>query len=349
MKKSIGRVGIPSRRGIELAGEFPLVQMSPYESDGDAPRFLRVVEPSVPELDFFRWAGDQREWILRELLHTGALLFRGMGLTGVEELGQFMRSVGGEVLDYKERSTPRSEIGEKVFSSTSHPADQEIFFHNENSYASSWPRLISFMAVKPALEGGETPLADSRAIYEKIPVDIRDEFAAKKIKYVRNFSGKHLGLSWQESFQMTSHEAVEAYCAERQIHVEWRGKDGLRTTQVRPAIRKHPITNDWLWFNHAAFYHPTTLPKLVLDSLLSIMPKDELPNYVTFGDGSAISDEAIAIVRETYRASSVSFPWETGDLLLLDNMMIAHSRSPYKGPRLVAVAMAELLTDRSAQ
>jgi len=32
--------------------------------------------------------------------------------------------------------------------------------------------------------------------------------------------------------------------------------------------------------------------------------------------------------------------WETGDLLLLDNMLMAHAREPFTGPRSVLVSLA---------
>lgn len=37
----------------------------------------------------------------------------------------------------------------------------------------------------------------------------------------------------------------------------------------------------------------------------------------------------------------VVFPWQTGDVLMLDNMLTAHAREPFQGPRKVVVAMAE--------
>jgi alpha-ketoglutarate-dependent taurine dioxygenase len=35
------------------------------------------------------------------------------------------------------------------------------------------------------------------------------------------------------------------------------------------------------------------------------------------------------------------FPWRTGDVLMLDNMLTAHARDPFEGPRKVVVAMAQ--------
>ncbi|CAM5231048.1 hypothetical protein SANTM175S_04757 [Streptomyces antimycoticus] len=33
--------------------------------------------------------------------------------------------------------------------------------------------------------------------------------------------------------------------------------------------------------------------------------------------------------------------WHTGDLLLIDNMLVAHGRRPYTGTRRVLVAMSD--------
>lgn len=44
-----------------------------------------------------------------------------------------------------------------------------------------------------------------------------------------------------------------------------------------------------------------------------------------------------------YEAHTVRRPWQTGDLLLLDNLRTAHAREPFRGPRNVVVAMADPL------
>lgn len=49
--------------------------------------------------------------------------------------------------------------------------------------------------------------------------------------------------------------------------------------------------------------------------------------------------EAILTV---YRQVQVSFPWQRGDVLMLDNLLVAHSRNPFVGPRKIIVAMADM-------
>jgi len=54
-----------------------------------------------------------------------------------------------------------------------------------------------------------------------------------------------------------------------------------------------------------------------------------------------IADAELDAVREAYRKATVLFSWQPGDLLLLDNMQVAHGRTPYTGNRKILVAMAD--------
>ncbi|MNG37044.1 Taurine catabolism dioxygenase TauD, TfdA family [compost metagenome] len=66
-----------------------------------------------------------------------------------------------------------------------------------------------------------------------------------------------------------------------------------------------------------------------------------MPRNTFHADGSTISDAVFDEVRAALEAETVSFAWQDGDVMMLDNMLIAHARNPFKGPRKVVVAMAE--------
>jgi len=42
-----------------------------------------------------------------------------------------------------------------------------------------------------------------------------------------------------------------------------------------------------------------------------------------------------------YQQEAVIFPWQAGDILMLDNMLTSHGRKPFVGARKVLVGMAE--------
>jgi alpha-ketoglutarate-dependent taurine dioxygenase len=48
-------------------------------------------------------------------------------------------------------------------------------------------------------------------------------------------------------------------------------------------------------------------------------------------------------LRAVYLQQMIEFPWQRGDVLLLDNMLAVHARNEYNGPRRILVSMAEAL------
>lgn len=246
-------------------------------------------------------------------------------------------------MKYSERSSPRSEIADRIYTSTDYPSNQSIFPHNEHSYSVTVPQNLAFWCSSVALNGGETPLGDTRRIYSRVAPAVREKFERLGWMYVRNFDGK-CGLAWETVFRTSERSQVEDYCRRANIEFEWKRGNELRTRQVRPAVLRHPRTSELLWFNHAAFFHVSTLPHEVQRVLKSEYCEQDLPNNTYYGDGSPLEDATVDALRDAYRSEMWSFPWQKGDLLLIDNLLTAHARNPFTGPRQVLVAMANPFT-----
>ena len=306
-----------------------------------------VIRPALDGVELVAWAAANRELIEDRLLDHGALLLRGFAVRSPEEFEQFIKTVSDRLLQYNERSSPRKNVSGNIYTSTDYPADQSIFFHNENSYQSNWPLRIFFFCVTPAERGGETPIADCRRVMGRISPSIVARFVEKQVMYVRNF-GDGFGLPWQTVFQTSDKAAVEQYCLKSGIECEWKSDDRLRTRQVRPAVARHPRTGEKSWFNHAAFFHVSTLDPSIREALLEEFGEDELPSNTYYGDGSKIEPSVLEEIRDAYTREAVSFPWEKHDVLFLDNIYTAHSRSPYQGDRKVLVGMADPLNWKDA-
>jgi alpha-ketoglutarate-dependent taurine dioxygenase len=162
------------------------------------------------------------------------------------------------------------------------------------------------------------------------------------VMYARNYGSK-IDLSWQTAFQTTDRAEVEEYCRNAPIDFEWLEGDRFRTRQVRESVAAHPKTGEVVWFNQAHLFHMSNLEEDVRESLQATFEADELPRNAYYGDGSVISDDELDQVREAFRKATVLFPWQHGDVLLLDNMLVAHGRTPYTGDRKILVAMADPL------
>jgi alpha-ketoglutarate-dependent taurine dioxygenase len=325
-----------TRKGITVSQE-DLVTTRLMRAEAPLPV---VVEPRQEGLDLERWAAASRDLLQRHLLSAGGILFRNFGLKTEAELERFIQAVSGEPLEYTYRSTPRKQVAGKVYTSTEYPPDQFIPLHNEMSYTRNWPMKIWFLCLKAAQEGGETPIADSRRVYERIEPRIRDRFAEKQVMYVRTY-GTRVDLPWQEVFQTTDKHAVEDYCRNAGIDFTWIGDQGLRTRQVCQAVATHPQTGEVVWFNQAHLFHVSSLPPAIREPLLSTYAEDKLPRNVYYGDGTPIEPQDLDAIREAYQRETITFPWQEGDVLMLENMLAAHGRTPYVGSRKVVVGMAE--------
>ncbi len=160
---------------------------------------------------------------------------------------------------------------------------------------------------------------------------MRAEFEARGWQVVRNFH-TGFGVPWQEAFNTSDRDAVAAYCAQRRVEAEWRPDGGLRTTAVRRAVHRHPTSGEEVWFNHATFFHSSTLPEEVGAGLRAIFDDEDLPTHTFYGDGGTIPDDVLDHLRGCYRGASVRFDWQRDDVLIVDNMLAAHAREPFTGP-----------------
>jgi alpha-ketoglutarate-dependent taurine dioxygenase len=298
-----------------------------------------VVQPAGERLNLITWAASNRDWIETHLLKHGGILFRNFKINGTTEFEQFIQTIYGELLDYSYRSTPRSQVSGKIYTSTEYPASQSIPLHNEMAYSLNWPMKIWFFCLKSAEAGGETPIADSRKVFARLDSKIKEKFMQKKVMYVRNYGDK-LDLNWQNVFQTTNKSEVENYCRKSGIDFEWKDSNYLRTRQVCQAVATHPKTGETVWFNQAHLFHVSSLEREVYQSLLAAFKEEDLPRNSYYGDGSPIEAFMLDEIRQVYQEEAVVFPWEEGDILMLDNMLAAHGRLPFAGSRKVLVGMA---------
>ncbi|MBW4649607.1 MAG: amino acid adenylation domain-containing protein [Kastovskya adunca ATA6-11-RM4] len=300
-----------------------------------------VVQPTDGEIDFVDWAKSDREFIETQLLKHGAILFRGFSVNSASEFETVAQAICPELFgEYGD--LPREGVGGKVYASTPYPADKAILFHNESSHLQRFPLKIWFFCVQPAQQGGETPIVDCRKMYQLLDPKLREKLANKQLMYVRNYI-EGLDVSWQDFFRTTDKAVVEEYCDKAGIDFEWLPGKGLRTRQVRPAIAKHPKTGELVFFNQIQLHHLSFLDSAVRDSLLSLFGEEKLPRNVYYGDGSPLEESVIQEINEIYQQSQISFPWQKGDILMLDNLLAAHSRNPYVGSRKIVVAMGEMI------
>ncbi len=268
-------------------------------------------------------------------------MFRGFRIDGIGDFESAVRDCYGGLIDYNDRATHRTQVKGNVYTATNYPPELEIILHNESSFAAKFPMRIFFYCIEAAENGGETPIADVRKVYERIDPSIRKPFEEKGVLYVRNLAGGPFGFTWQEVYQTQDRAEMERFCKESETDFEWMDEKKVRTKQLRPAVAKHPVTGEMLWLNHAAVLNVYAIEPKLQQMLLKFFKEKDLPNNTYYGDGTRIGKDVIDELRKAYDSATVAFRWEPGDLLVLDNMLVAHGRKPFSGRRKVVVAMAK--------
>lgn len=283
---------------------------------------------------------QENKLAVEDALHSkGAVLLRDFKINSLSEFNQFANLFSPSLLDYVNRSTPRTKLGGKIYTSTEYPAERIIPQHNENAYTNKWPTSLLFYCVIPAGLGGETPISDSREILTLIDKEIVEKFEKFGVMYVRNYM-PGIDLPWQEVFQTKEKEKVAEYCSENNIEFCWHGQDHLETKQICQATQYHPKTGEKIWFNQAHLFHVSAGGHQEKELLLKEFGKKRLPRNTYFGDGSEIPDDVIAHISAAFNRNLIKFRWERGDLLVIDNMLKTHGRMSFEGARKIAVAMS---------
>lgn len=298
-----------------------------------------IVNSQAQSSQLCEWAADHRALIRGQLDLHGAILFRGFGTT-LESFNDFAAVTSDRLETFLEESSPRSRVSGHVYTSTDYPNRYPIQMHCEYSYSSRWPLMLYFCCLKPPSKGGETPIADTRTVLKRISSQTVAEFRKRHVLYRRNYSpqGK---VTWQQAFRTSDRSEVERYCIDHHIGVRWFSGDRLQTSQVECAILRHPRTGESVWFNHAFFFNVRALEPESLRNVLLEEEEDDLHTNTYFGDGTPLTPGVIEELRAAYNDSCVDIGWQRGDILLVDNMLIAHGRRAYEGPRRVVVAMAD--------
>jgi alpha-ketoglutarate-dependent taurine dioxygenase len=289
-----------------------------------------------------RWAAEYRNALRAATTGHGSLLIRGLPLRNADEIEAVFRALGS-LMTEKEAFAPRRKYSDRVYSSSKWPPNQPMCMHHELSYRLEFPGLMLFACLVAPTDGGATPVADSPTVLRALPTELVERFEREGWLLIRNYNDE-IGASLAEAFGTDDRRAVESYCRANAIKFEWRRDGTLRTRQRRSAVVRHPLTGQRCWFNQIAFLNEWTMDPEVRDYLVDVYGEDGLPFTTRFGNGDAIGADIVQLINEVYEANTARERWETGDLLLVDNVRAAHAREPFDGPRDVLVAMADAVS-----
>ena len=300
---------------------------------------MPVISPKGSREQGFAWLKDAAPELLVELAASSAPLLRGFGWKDSGDFSRAVETLTPNIAEFDEESSPRRAVSGFVSTSTDYPAAYPIQFHNEYSYGAAWPLRLFFFCARPAERGGETPIADSRRVLERISDATRARFERSGVLYRRRFS-PNFGVDWRRAFHTDDPAEVSDKCEALGIQAIWEGGE-LYTRQSGAAVLRHPHTHEETWFNHAFIFNVRSLEPVELRDALLLESEDKLLTSTFYGDGERIEAHVIEELRQAYAAEALMFPWRVGDMLVIDNMLCSHARSAFRGARQVLTVMTD--------
>lgn len=275
-------------------------------------------------------------------LQHGAVLLRGLSIESAADFDKFINCFVAQRANYTNPSTPRHLVGEQIYTSTEYPAQRTIVQHNECSYSTEFPSLLFLACLQPPESGGQTPLTDSRAVYNAMPKALREKVEQYGVVYERNFV-PGIDLSWQTVYGVTSREQLAQYADAQQMDYYWHQTGDpieLTTMTTAQGVVSHPKTAEKVWFNQAHLFHHSQIVSTEQEAIQQYFGQSIRPRDAYLGDGTEFSTEDIQIINDIYTDLSYAAAWQQGDFLIVDNLLFAHGRKPFTGARKVIVTMA---------
>lgn len=295
--------------------------------------FPAVLSPNAPETNLLRLTEavkSHKPWLEDLLQKSGAILFRGFPVDSPSDFNDVVEATGFPPMEYIGGGALRKQVLSRVYTANEAPPDQHIAFHHEMAYAAEFPsKLLLFCEVEPE-KGGETPIVLSHMVYERMK-EKYPAFVARLedqgLLYTRIMSRDDdpmspAGRGWHSTFSTYDKTIAEQRAAKVGMKLEWTD-DGSEAVKIligpKPAFRIDNGRRSKTWFNSMVVAHggPTERDNKLI-----------LPEPVTFGDGTPLPADVVYDCIKILEDECVAIPWKKGDVLIIDNLSVLHSRRP---------------------
>jgi alpha-ketoglutarate-dependent taurine dioxygenase len=339
--------------GLAAKAFSPDVVLTPYGPGRGLPLFIQPDTAKLYEDTEYAiaWLDDHRPLIEQMLVTAGAIVLRGFPIDRSIHFARFTEGYGSFEEGYVAGTADRSVIVDKVMSANSLRADLTIEIHQEMSYLPRYPKRIAFYCRMPAVSGGATMICDMREATARIDPVLFREVEKRGIRHVRNFRapGSDPGhpvigrfhKTWSEAFQTDEPAKAEASCRALGFEAKWCENGSLEAIYNTPGIVVHPRTGEKIWFNQVATttVTPRNNPELYKLREEAFGNGKRPPFESSYGDGTDIPVELLDPVNPMMRELAVTFPWCHQDIMLVDNYIVGHGRTPFTGKRDIQVAL----------
>ena len=284
------------------------------------------------------WLAQHKSQIEMELEINGAVLFRDFGIVDDQEFDAFIRAFDWPSFTYEESlsNAVRHNRTELVFTANEAPPSVSIFLHHEMAQTPIYPSKLFFFCEQAAASGGATPICRSDILLEQLQTEIPGFLKAceeKGIRYSQTMPAENdlqsgQGRSWASTLSAANVEEAEAKLKRLNYQWQWQSDGSLSvTTPVLPAVKM-------LQDGRKVFFN-----QLIAAFRGWQDARNNSEKSICYGDDSSISNDDMAVVIKLADELTFDIPWQTGDIVLVDNFVTMHGRRPFEGQRKVLASL----------
>lgn len=296
-----------------------------------------------------KWMIDYKDTIERVIIDRGAIVMRGFPISSMDDFGKLMQVFTPYSGGYQGGAAARRQLADNVYEATQLSEVYKISLHQEMYYMKTYPGKLAFCSLTTPSSGGETIIGNMRVFTAAIPKSLRTRMMESRIKNIRSFApargvtierDKLDERGWDFAFYTDSKSEVERICKIRGLRWEWQNDGGLTVVNELDAFACHPMTKEPVFRagiqgmyqfaqSRGIDYRPSESElTTVTPSGIFLVPDD-------------FKEKEVEYLYDTCSNVEVSWEWEKGDLMVIDNLETAHGRNRFVGERETLVAMLE--------
>jgi hypothetical protein len=191
--------------------------------------------------------------------------------------------------------------------------------------------------------GGETPLLDSTEMYSRMChchpefMEAVERFGVKYVRYLPEYDDptSAIGRGWKSTFLCATQAEAEASLLKLGSSWEWLPDMTLKTVTAKmPGVRADTGPHRT---NRKAFYNSIVAAFTGWNDSRNVGEKAVVLDN---GEDTLLDATIIRHAGEIMQEISVAVTWEAGDVFILDNRTVMHSRNPFEGPRRILAGLA---------
>lgn len=311
--------------------------------------------------------------LLGGLARSGAVLIRGANLKSVEDFESIWNQPFRPWDGYMLMEKTRKKMGRVAVSSNYRTGEGgALSFHQENHFLpmSLSPDWLAFFCLQPAELGGETALINVADAFESLSPSLQRKLREHATTHSYRLNAEH----WKAQFGGTfTPEAVEQQAHRYDVKISDLRQSSVRMSYRRPYVSEHRISglpavhferkliraSRRAMMSYLAVFRPHHIEALAwvfqpqdrrarasswLTSKWRMLRTSSLKLHEYLLRGNYVSTLALTGAEteelcNAWASHVMAVPYQTGDILLIDNMITEHTALAWKGDRRISVIL----------